>query len=221
MRIAIAQINPIVGDLAGNVELILAAARAAQADGADLLVTPELALTGYPPRDLLDRPGFINDCLKALETLIAQSGDLALLVGTVASANEGLSFVPSGAISNAAVLMHQGNVIACHRKMLLPSYDVFDETRYFVPGRIATVASFGGLKLGLSICEDIWDETALGASRYSRDPVAEAIADGAHLLINLSASPFDAAKPSARADMLRRRATTFGTGIVRQPGRRQ
>lgn len=201
MRIAIAQYNPTVGDLRGNMERLLAAAANARDQGVDLLVAPELALTGYPPRDLLDRPPFVQDSLQALEQLVSQA-PIPMLVGAVVSAEPDPLRVHSK-ISNGAVLAHAGRIIACHRKNLLPSYDVFDEVRYFTPGDQATVATVRGVRLGISVCEDIWNDKEYWTfRRYDRDPVADEIAQGADLLINISASPYDRGKPEQRLTML-------------------
>ncbi|MCK5690813.1 NAD+ synthase, partial [Myxococcota bacterium] len=134
MQIAIAQINPVVGDFAANLQKILRAYDEAAKAGADLVITPELAITGYPPRDLLDRPRFIREAFNTLETLRQKVKGPALLVGAVVSrpGHDILDF--DGQISNGAVLIEDQKFIAVHRKILLPTYDVFDEARYFVPG---------------------------------------------------------------------------------------
>ena len=210
MRIAIAQYNPTVGDLRGNLERLLAAAANARDEGADLLVAPELALTGYPPRDLLDRPAFVQDALQALGQLVRQA-PIPMLVGAVVSANPDPLHAGSK-ISNGAVLAHDGRILACHRKNLLPSYDVFDEVRYFTPGDQAAVAEVSGVRLGISVCEDIWNDKEYWTfRRYDRDPVADQVAAGAELLINLSASPYDRGKHAQRLTMLQ--------ALVRRHGR--
>jgi NAD+ synthase (glutamine-hydrolysing) len=202
MRIALAQYNAVVGDLDGNVARLLAAARNAQEAGADLVVAPELAITGYPPRDLLERPAFIQDSLNALQAL-AQRAPLPMVVGAVVSA-EGPPCTPTGRrISNAAVLVHAGGIVACHRKVLLPNYDIFDEPRYFAPGPGATLVRLCDTHLALTVCEDIWnDKDVLGEARYQHDPVAEAVAQGAEVIINISASPYDRNKPAQRLRVL-------------------
>lgn len=202
MYIAIAQHNAIVGDLRGNTSRLLAAANHAKDAGAQMLVTPELALCGYPPRDLCDRPAFVQDCLAALDTLIQQA-PIPMLVGCIVSAS-GDPRDAGGRIANGAVLMHQGEALACHRKNLLPTYDVFDELRYFVPGTGPTVARLGEVNLGITVCEDIWnDKGHWKHQRYPTDPVAEAVAAGADVIVNLSASPYDRHKPQVRAAMLK------------------
>jgi NAD+ synthase (glutamine-hydrolysing) len=156
MKIAIAQVNPTVGDLDGNRKLVEeAASRAAQA-GADLVVLPEMVLTGYPPMDLLERDGFVEDQLRALSALAASSRDVAIALGAVIP-------VPAAQpkkLSNAAVILAGGEQIASRAKSLLPTYDVFDEKRYFVPGDSWTPADLpgGGEPHGLAVCEDTWTE---------------------------------------------------------------
>jgi NAD+ synthase (glutamine-hydrolysing) len=209
MRIAVAQSNSIIGDLRGNLSRLLMAAANAKEEGADLLVTPELALCGYPPRDLLDDPTFVKDCLEALAALLRQA-PLPLLVGAVVGADAN-PLQAGGRISNGALLLSQGQVLACHRKILLPNYDIFDESRYFNAGETATAMPFLDSCLGISICEDIWNDAAYWEAaprhhgpgrRYLRDPVQESVAAGADLLINLSASPTHQHKGLHRLEML-------------------
>jgi NAD+ synthase (glutamine-hydrolysing) len=202
VRIAVAQIDPTVGDLAGNVALLKDAHARARAAGADLVVAPELAVTGYPPRDLLDRPGFVRDAVRALAELTASIEGPALLCGAVVAAS-GDPLALGGRVSNGAVLIRDRQVRAVHRKMLLPTYDVFDEARYFVPGTAPTVVDFGGVRLGVHVCEDAWnDKDYWREPRYERDPVREEAEAGAELLINISASPYDRDKPAERERML-------------------
>lgn len=202
MQIAIAQHNAIVGDLRGNASRLLAAAHHAKDAGAQLLVTPELALCGYPPRDLCDRPGFVTDCLRALTQLIDQA-PIPMLVGSIVAAS-GDPREAMGRIANGAVLMHKGEVLACHRKMLLPNYDVFDELRYFVPGTDVTVVPLLDLRLGITVCEDIWNDKGYWEQpRYPIDPVGDTVAAGVDLIVNLSASPYDRHKPEVRSAMVR------------------
>lgn len=201
MQITIAQHNPVIGDLAGNMHRLLIAAHHAKQAGSDLLVTPELAICGYPPRDLCERPAFIADCLKVLAQLIEQA-PLPMLVGSIVSVSADPCAI-TDRIANGAVLMHAGKVLACHRKNLLPTYDVFDELRYFVPGHEATVVTLKDTRLGITICEDAWnDKNYWTQPRYGHDPVAESVAQGAELLINLSASPYERGKPEQRTQLL-------------------
>ncbi|MEK7703535.1 MAG: NAD+ synthase [Myxococcota bacterium] len=202
MRIAIAQLDPIIGDLAGNVDRLLDSVKRAGEMGAELVVAPELAVTGYPPRDLLDRPSFVADARVATQRLAQAIGSPALLVGAIVSA-QGEPLSISSAVANGALLLHDRRIVACHRKILLPTYDIFDEGRYFVPGDVPTVVHFAGQSLGISVCEDIWnDKRYWEQPRYARDPVAEEVALGAELLINVSASPYERGKPTERRRML-------------------
>lgn len=202
MYIAIAQHNAIVGDLGGNKSRLLAAAQHAKDAGADLLVAPELALCGYPPRDLCERPSFVRDCLAALDALIEQA-PMPILVGCIVAAS-GKPQRPAERIANGAVLMHRGAVLGCHRKNLLPNYDVFDELRYFEPGTQPTVVRLGNVHLGITVCEDIWNDKGRNEQqRYRTDPVAEAVVAGADLIVNLSASPYERHKPQIRAAVLK------------------
>jgi len=200
MRLALGQLNPLVGDLAGNARRILEAAHQAQRDGARLLLTPELSLWGYPPRDLLLQPARLNRQRQVLDWLSQQlSGELGLLVGIALEADDGRA----PALHNAIALVEPGRWRAVARKQLLPSYDVFDERRYFRPGDgpcLLTLSS--GERLGLTICEDLWVEDALQRERLvGPDPIAALAPERPDLLINLAASPFDPAKPALRRQL--------------------
>ena len=213
MKIALAQLNPTVGDLEGNARRILAAYRRAAAAGADLVVAPELSLLGYPPRDLLLKPRFVADNLAALERLVGEIGRTGLLVG-FADRTVGTHGLP---IHNSAALLAEGRILAKKHKSLLPMYDVFDELRYFEPGRGAHVVEFGGLRLGLSICEDIWTQEAdagPAARFYHGNPVAELVEAGADLLVNMSASPFQMGKAARRRDVVRTQARKYKRPVV-------
>ncbi|MGB2755556.1 MAG: NAD+ synthase [Phycisphaerae bacterium] len=213
MKIALAQLNPTVGDIEGNRRRILDAYSKAAAMGADLVVTPELSLVGYPPRDLLLKPRFVADNLAAFERLVGEVGRAGLLVGFV-DRPVGTHGLP---LHNAAALVAEGRVLAKKHKALLPMYDVFDELRYFEPGRGAHVVEFAGMKLGLSICEDIWtQETAAEpASRsYHGNPIAELVQAGADLLVNMSASPFEIRKFAQRGDLVRTQARKYRRPVV-------
>ena len=213
MKIALAQLNPTVGDIEGNRRRILDAYSKAAAMGADLVVTPELSLVGYPPRDLLLKPRFVADNLAAFERLVGEVGRAGLLVGFV-DRSVGTHGLP---LHNAAALVAEGHVLAKKHKALLPMYDVFDELRYFEPGRGAHVVEFAGMKLGLSICEDIWtQETTAGpASRsYNGNPIAELVQAGADLLVNMSASPFEIRKFAQRGDLVRTQARKYRRPVV-------
>ena len=195
-RIALAQIDTIVGDLAGNAGLIAAAARTARLERADILLTPELALTGYPPEDLLSRGHFVRDTRAALDRLAVECEGLTVVVGFVDD---------TGAVlSNAAAVLGGGSVQAVYRKRRLPNYGVFDEERYFEPGEAPLLFDVDGVSCALTICEDVWVP----------ELVVEAAAMGASIVLNISASPFHAGKGSEREEMLRARASASGVNLV-------
>ena len=212
MKIALAQLDPTVGDIEGNRRRILDAYAKAAAMGADLVVTPELSLVGYPPRDLLLKPRFVADNLAAFERLVGEVGRTGLLVGFV-DRSVGTHGLP---LHNAAALIAEGRVLAKKHKALLPMYDVFDELRYFEPGQGAQVVEFQGLRLGLTICEDIWTQKAAGpASRfYHGNPIAELVEAGADLIVNMSASPFEIRKFAQRRDLVRTQARKYRRPVV-------
>lgn len=200
MRIALCQINPTVGDLEGNAALILDFARRAAARGADLAVFPELAITGYPPRDLLEKASFRERSVAALQQLAAGSAGLScgLVVGYVGIAPEG-SRRPA---TNSAALIEAGRVIFTQHKMLLPTYDVFDEARYFQPAPAQSVCEFRGLRLGITICEDAWnDKQFWERPLYDRDPVESLVREGADLILSINGSPYDMTKRALRRQM--------------------
>lgn len=198
MKIALLQLNPTVGDLRGNSRLIRRAL--AGAAEADLAVTSELSLLGYPPRDLLLNSDFIGRSWSELERLAEEVRDLpALLVG-LAEPNTEESGRP---LFNSAALLMDGDVVKTLRKTLLPTYDVFDEDRYFEPASEPQMLELGGFKLGVSICEDIWNDVdGCLRRRYHTDPIAELVNCGAGAVINLSASPFTVGKQRHREAML-------------------
>lgn len=186
MRVALAQLNPVVGDLAGNARRILDMHRRAVAAGGQLTVFPELSLVGYPPLDLLSRKEFVSAAERTLEKLAAELGPVPAIVGAV-RANP----APVGRpLFNVAALLCGGRVAAVQAKTRLPTYDVFDEDRYFEPAAERRVVRVGDLRLGLVVCEDIWDGPEPGRERYPVDPVDELVRQGMDLLINISASPF-------------------------------
>ena len=214
MRIALAQYNAIVGDLQGNAQRLLAAAHNARAAGADFLITPELSLTGYPPRDLLERPAFVQESLRALQHL-ADAAPLPMVVGALAAAEGPPTAPTSTGICNAAVVVHGGQILAHHAKVLLPNYDIFDEPRYFRAGTGPTLLRLGDVTFGLTVCEDAWnDKDFWPKRRYAQDPVAEACAAGAEIIINISASPYDRHKPEERLRMLRASARRNGRPLI-------
>jgi len=212
MRIALAQLNATVGDLAGNARQILEVHRRAAEAGADLVVTPELSLLGYPPKDLLMKPRFVADCLAALERLASRVRGPTLVVGCIdrTQAAHGLP------LHNTAALVADGRVVAKVHKRLLPFYDVFDEGRYFEPGGPAPVPTCGGLRVGLMICEDLWAEQPAGPlARYDHaNPAADLAEAGAAVLINISASPFEMGKVAARHAVARSVAERLRRPVV-------
>ena len=210
MKIALAQINPTVGDFAGNSAKILDFAQRAKERGADLAVYPELCLCGYPPMDLIERPHFIERNERELACL-AKRLPIASVVGFAARAQESTG-KPA---ANAAALLSNGAVQFVQQKMLLPTYDVFDESRYFRPADSQEVFLFGGESLGITICEDIWnDKTFWAKPLYDRDPVAELLAKRAGLIINISGSPYTMDKRALRIQMLRALAEKHGRPVI-------
>jgi NAD+ synthetase len=213
MRVALAQLNPTVGDLAGNRRLVEEAAAKAASERADLLVVPEMVLTGYPPMDLLERDGFVRDQLRELDTLAASSQQVAIALGAVVPAEH-----DARVLYNAAVLLAGGRRVAVRAKTHLPTYDVFDESRYFepaarrVPVPFRTVANGAAedVVLGLTVCEDTWVEP-LG---YAIDPAGELAAAGATLVLNPSCSPWHAGKALERRGMIARLAARHRTAIA-------
>ncbi len=197
MKIGIAQLNTTVGDLLGNQRRILAAYLDLTARGADLVLTPELALTGYPPQDLVFKSRFVPLNLAALDELYAAVGDIPLVVGFI-DVNPG----PGQPFHNAAAVLQRGQPIRKVHKSLLPTYDVFDEDRYFEPAASVAPVEVGGVKFGITICEDIWTEDYLPRRLYGASPIESLIAQGATAILNLSASPFSLGKPARRSAML-------------------
>lgn len=211
MKIALAQINPTVGDIAGNEARILEAYRRGAAAGAAMVVCPELCVTGYPPRDLLLKRSFVSQSFAALNRLALATGETALLVGFV---GENATH-PGREVTNSAALLQAGKVLAVRTKTLLPTYDVFDEDRYFEPATENTPVTFAGRSLGLTICEDIWnDDDFWPTRRYRANPPAELAAAGAQVIFNLSASPWTLGKTRTRFEMLRSLAQKLRRPVV-------
>ena len=199
MKVALAQINTTVGDISGNRDRVLDWMGRAASMGADIAVFPELCLTGYPPRDLLGLHGFVDSNVRALREIAARSGPMGVLIGFVDRnlKEEGRDF------HNAAAFLSGGRIQAVVHKTLLPSYDVFDETRYFESADGAQPVRFRGRTLGISICEDAWNaEDFWPKPLYHTDPIRNLVDQGADLLINISASPFEIEKPRLRYQML-------------------
>src|ERR1051326_2919341 len=197
MKIGFAQINPTVGDLSGNFEKIIGAYQRLAERGAELVLTPELAVTGYPPQDLVFKSRFVPQNLEVLDKLQARLGSTALLVGYVErNQRKGKPF------HNAAAWLQAGAPIQKTFKSLLPTYDVFDEDRYFEPGCNSAPVVLGTKKIGVTICEDIWTEHYLPRPLYDVEPVRALVAQGAQLIVNLSASPFSLNKTAVRHEMV-------------------
>ena len=198
MKIALAQFNPTIGDFSGNSARILEMAEQARLRGADLAVFSELCICGYPPNDLLERPAFVERNHKELECL-AKKAPLPVIVGYAGRANH----ATGKAVANKAALVCGGRVVFEQSKMLLPTYDVFDESRYFQPSEQQFVLPFGAEQLGITVCEDVWNDPNFWSKRlYDRDPVVELLQKGMTLLINISSSPFTLDKRALRRDML-------------------
>jgi len=209
MRIGLAQINSTVGDLRGNFEKILASYRRLAAAGAELVLAPELATTGYPPQDLVFKSRFVPQNLEALERLHACIGGVPLLVGYV-DRNDGRG----KPFFNAAGLLERGQPIRKSFKTLLPTYDVFDEDRYFEPGSGGEVFTVAGRQVGVTICEDIWTQDYLPRPLYDRELVRGLAERGAELIVNLSASPFGLSKLERRREMVAALARANALPIV-------
>jgi NAD+ synthase (glutamine-hydrolysing) len=197
VKIGFAQINPTVGDLSGNFERIVGAYERLANAGADLVLTPELAITGYPPQDLVFKSQFVPQNLEVLDKLHARLRGAALLVGYV-ERNQGRG----KPFHNAAALLQPGAPISKTFKSLLPTYDVFDEDRYFEPGCDSAPLLLGTKKIGVTICEDIWTEHYLPRPFYDVEPVRALVEQGAEIILNLSASPFSLNKPAIRREMV-------------------
>jgi NAD+ synthase (glutamine-hydrolysing) len=197
LRVALCQINSVVGDLAGNAERVIDALGRAEEAGADLAVFPELVLTGYPPEDLLLKPGFVADNAAALAKVAGASGRTVAVVGFV---DEGLD------LYNAAGICFEGEVRGKYHKQRLPNYGVFDEQRYFCPGQGAEgLYLIGGVRVGISVCEDAWDPAG---------PIAAQAAAGAELVVNINASPYHARRTAEREAMLATRAADASCTLV-------
>jgi len=212
LRIALLQLNPIPGDLAGNAALITAAAREAQRQGADLSLTSELALMGYLPRDLLMSHGFVKRSCEMLHSMARELTNAPPVFVGVATPNPAEMGRP---LFNSAVLLQKGSVGPTFHKTLLPTYDVFDEDRYFEPAKEPQIMDFDGTRLGLSICEDVWnDRDFWQRPRYHQDPITSLAEAGAQIIVNLSASPFVVGKQQLRERMFGHSARRHGIPLV-------
>ncbi len=213
MRIALAQINNTIGDLAANSAKILDYARRAEQHGADVVAFPELALTGYPPRDLVEKDSFLDRTADALDAIVRQSAGLhcALIVGYVGRSPKDAAIKAQ----NAAAVIQNGVHIFDQRKMLLPTYDVFDEARYFEPATHQDIFTLDGKRIALAICEDFWnDKQYWERLRYSRDPIENLVACGADVMISVNASPWNVGKRVQRHEIFCALSKRFGLPIV-------
>ena len=211
MRIGLAQINTIVGDLAGNSRRITEAYRALVAQGAELVLFPELVVCGYPPRDLLFKKRFVSDVDQATRELARQIGAVPAVIGYTEPNTTGAG----RAAFNAAAFCHEGKILVSARKCLLPTYDVFDDDRYFEPALAPTVIEFGGRRIGLTICEDIWTHAIIQTRRhYDLDPVKILSTRKLDVMLNLSASPWHSTKENIRITLVQDAAKACGCPVA-------
>ncbi len=211
MRIAMAQLNPIVGDIAGNTRRIIAAMDQAIQQGAELIVTPELSVIGYPPRDLLLKPTVLWQMREAVDQIARHSNGITTMVGYAQENPQ-----PSGrTLYNAVAVVRDGNVLHRGVKSLLPTYDVFDESRYFEPGPKTETMMLGAQRIGLSICEDLWnDQQIVGRQMYHFNPVEALAKAGSNILVNISASPFTLGKNDFRRKLISHHARRWNMPII-------
>lgn len=203
LRVSLAQLNPIIGDLEGNFHKIRNALHEARRQGADIVITPELALTGYPPEDFLLQEHFVSKCEDLCKKLAEDSKGMLVAVGTVR--HDG----GEKKVHNSAALLRDGSFFGYADKVLLPTYDIFDEARYFSVGGPMTLLEWRGHRIGISICEDIWMHAGKVQTRYARDPVVELSALQPDLVLNLSASPYELDKSGVRNEVVMRAAKTL------------
>ncbi len=196
VRIALAQINPVVGDLWGNSRLIVEWIGRARDQGAGIVLFPELAITGYPPEDLVLKPAFVRDNLRQLNVVVEATKGISAVVGFVDE---------EGDLFNAAAFIHDGELKAVYHKVFLPNYGVFDEQRYFTPGHRCPIIELGGVRVGMSVCEDAW---------YPAGPMAWEAQHGAELLLNINGSPYHEGKRVPREAMIAGRAAVYGAYIA-------
>jgi len=211
VKIALGQINPTVGDFAGNAEKIIDSSRNAQVAGAAMILFPELSICGYPPRDLVERTSFVEHNHETAERIAAETRGIAVICGLVtpAQAESGKS------VMNSAVLLKDGHIAFLQSKMLLPTYDVFDEMRNFAPAKNQVLFPFCGKQMALTICEDAWNDKHFWNKRmYTFDPVEALVHAGGNFLLNISASPFWMGKRELRREMLATIARTYGLPVA-------
>ena len=205
MRVGLAQVNPTVGDLVGNVALILREYATAAGAGCDIVAFPELSITGYPPEDLVLKPGFLADNMRALNTVVEATGNCMAIVGFVDSVAVQVEGGEERILFNAAAVAQNGKILGVYRKQLLPNYSVFDEERYFTPGpSIQDIFTCNGIPFAVSICEDLW----VG------DPTEQQAQQGAKLCISINGSPFHRNKPTQRDELVSSRAQSNGVVVA-------
>ena len=205
LRLGLAQINPTVGNLTNNIAVISRAYTAAVGAGCHVVALPELAVTGYPPEDLVLKPGFISDNRRALDELVAMTGDAVLVVGFVDATEVDVEGSRERLLFNAAAVARNGRLVGIYRKQLLPNYSVFDEERYFIPGpEHQDTFTIEGVAVAVSICEDLW----------ASGPVAQQAAQGAKVIVSINGSPFHRDKPQVRRDLVADRARTNGVVLA-------
>ncbi len=211
MKIAMAQVNPIIGDFDHNADGMIDYAERARRMGCDLVVFSELSVIGYPPRDLLEKRDFVRNSLACLDRLVETIRGIGVICG-FAEPNPAEA---GNDLFNAGLLFKDGRRLHTARKRLLPTYDIFDERRYFEPGSATDVVAFGGHRIGLTVCEDVWNDPDVFARRiYDQDPVRDMVAAGADLIINISASPYFLGKRRFRRHMLGTIARKYGIPVV-------
>lgn len=211
MKVGLLQINAVIGDFPGNAKRLLQGYRECLDRGAEIVISPEMSLVGYPPRDLVYKSQFVPLALQALDYLASEIGEVPILVGYIDRLGEDEIGKP---FRNAAAFLAEGKVQAKVWKSLLPTYDVFDERRYFEPAEGPGIIDWNGQKIGVTICEDIWTDDYLERPFYDRDPVKELVDAGAGVIFNLSASPYHLGKPGQRAEMVGRVSREAGVPIV-------
>jgi NAD+ synthase (glutamine-hydrolysing) len=211
VKIALGQTNPTVGDFCGNAAKIIDYSRQAALRGAELILFPELAICGYPPRDLVEKPSFVTRNAEMLDTIAKETAGISVICGLVTPAKS----ETGKSVMNSAALLQNGRMAFMQSKMLLPNYDIFDEDRYFAPARKQEVFGFNGAKLALTICEDAWNDKHFWQKRlYNIDPVEELIHAGGNLVLNISASPYTIHKRDTRKKMLQAIAADFKVAVV-------
>jgi NAD+ synthase (glutamine-hydrolysing) len=211
MKVSLSQINPIIGDFTYNSSLIMKAVENSKKSGCSLAVFPELSLMGYPPKDLLEKPAFISENLKCLEALTSRIKDIHVLCGYVDRNPEDIG----KPLINSVALLNDGKILNKGGKILLPAYDVFDETRYFEPAKESLLFELEGKRIGVTICEDIWNMGDIEAApRYSQDPVKRLSSKGIDMLINISASPFSLNKTKLRMSVIKAISLKYNIPIL-------